>query len=518
MISQLLREFLEDWYGTNQDMFQKAFAFHGSPHPFLPVDYHRTYQYLVYLTVTIMIVFMSSYLIIFWCPNQSFIKLIVITILNILLVLVVPIVQAKGVNIFLGVFNFSFFMGLQGALFKHDRLQASDLNSFEQKYPKMNMFWDIVICTLLVGLPYRATIQCIGHFPTFATHLHGIGIILVSDVCNYLLQEYLPAHFPNSVHLPYLKSLVGCLWTVSALEFAYWLMNIGGDLVGNPLSRKYLHKNPLLSTSMTEFWSVNWNPIVGKLLQDCFYLPVLSMSIFPTWFAAIICFAGSGLFHGIPTIITTESWDHGFALFQFFCCQGLAVALETIILPKALLRDYALFAPKAGSHTSVTNVNNKLVRPKPPVCACAKETTIMNNDRCIQCSQYRSAWNETKSKFWIEVLFLTFIISSGFFFLEDAFANVGVSCLMIASGAMSIPAIIYYHYIQATAKKSFYMRMIGWSWVTLFLLLTMPLFVNPMMAALGMFFNRSYFIGPLVRLVSRCYNDRLYFAVCTISS
>jgi hypothetical protein len=28
-----------------------------------------------------------------------------------------------------------------------------------------------------------------------------------------------------------------------------------------------------LSTSLTEFWGVRWNPIIGKLLQEAFYKP-----------------------------------------------------------------------------------------------------------------------------------------------------------------------------------------------------------------------------------------------------
>jgi hypothetical protein len=334
------------------------------------------------------------------------------------------------------------------------------------------------------------------------------------------MREYIPTHFPSTSHRhQYLITLLGCLWSVSALEFAYWVMNIIGDFVGIPLAPKYLHKNPILSTSITEFWSSNWNPIISRLLQECFYLPILTLQSIPmppAWIAVVVCFTGSGVFHAIPTIITTKSYEHGYTVFQFFFLHGIIVALENVMFTKEWLRGTKLISNNSRSNVMAAT-SKSMLRPVPMPCTCVmdkeqrkeSDSTSWLGDSlsayCPVCLEYRLYWDRTKCLFYLEVLFLIFVISLAYLVTAEFDWRFHVSevMIMLLSGSISLPAIAYFHYIYSSSIKPYRIRLLGWSWVIFILFVTMPLFVDPMMAALGMFFNRSYFVGPLVRFVCK---------------
>ena len=99
---------------------------------------------------------------------------------------------------------------------------------------------------------------------------------------------------------------------------------------------------PWLTTSISEFWSVRWNLVVGALLRDLVYDPILEGRLIRTeatvpkshhplhQVAAVLCtFLASGVMHWavIYYIVRRHAWYN----LASFCIHGVVVVMERLL-------------------------------------------------------------------------------------------------------------------------------------------------------------------------------------------
>lgn len=88
-------------------------------------------------------------------------------------------------------------------------------------------------------------------------------------------------------------------------------------------------RNPLLSTSMTSFWSGRWNAPVSDALRKGVYEPLLRRKISKP-ICSILCFVVSGLAHEAIFLYLGKTDSRG-EWFMFFFLAGLMAGLEQLL-------------------------------------------------------------------------------------------------------------------------------------------------------------------------------------------
>lgn len=178
-------------------------------------------------------------------------------------------------------------------------------------------------------------LQRIHHFqtprlPPMSRILYWLTVMLLADFTMYLVKEWIPIHINVSNQL-LASSVVGGVWVLYSMDIFYCGIISTFDIYGAPLPLEMKHRHPLLSASLSEFWGVRWNPIVGKLLQDSFYKPLRRIKT-SRIVCMIVCFSGSALLHAVPQFISTRDWMDCYMMFGFFFLQGVFLTLELIVL------------------------------------------------------------------------------------------------------------------------------------------------------------------------------------------
>lgn len=94
---------------------------------------------------------------------------------------------------------------------------------------------------------------------------------------------------------------------------------------------KYMLKSltnfPLLSRSLREFWGRRYNQLIGTILRESVFQPVLQYVSYPS-IAALIAFFVSGIMHIHLAYITFEDLRDTFSTMTFFLLNGLACTIE----------------------------------------------------------------------------------------------------------------------------------------------------------------------------------------------
>ena len=103
-------------------------------------------------------------------------------------------------------------------------------------------------------------------YPTSQKLLYLLSVALLSDVCTFLMREWIPSHITLS-NQQIMIALVGGVWVLHAMDLIYCILTIIYGLIGVLFPIELMHCHPLMSSSISEFWGIRWNPIVCKLLQ-----------------------------------------------------------------------------------------------------------------------------------------------------------------------------------------------------------------------------------------------------------
>ena len=165
--------------------------------------------------------------------------------------------------------------------------------------------------------------------PSSPRLLHWMTIGFLVDCCMYIIKEWIPANI-NPENQLLAESVVGGVWVLFSMDMVYCSIISTMDVLGAPLPLEMRHKHPLLSCSLSEFWGVRWNPVIGKQLQDSFYKPLRRLGVSRT-LCVVGCFTGSAFLHAVPQYASTRDWTDCAMMFAFFFLQGVCLLLELAV-------------------------------------------------------------------------------------------------------------------------------------------------------------------------------------------
>ena len=163
--------------------------------------------------------------------------------------------------------------------------------------------------------------------PSTATLVRWSCIILLIDTCTFLICEVVPLCITGAENQRLAIALITGYWIYLSLEYHYTQTIIFYDFIGAPIPMNLRHASPFLSMSLSEFWGIRWNPVIGKLLQTSFYKPFRKQGI-SRILCVLSCFAGSGVLHAYPVYISTRNVRSSAMMGCFFVLMGFIVIIE----------------------------------------------------------------------------------------------------------------------------------------------------------------------------------------------
>lgn len=118
----------------------------------------------------------------------------------------------------------------------------------------------------------------------------------------------------------------GIVLVLAGFEALTAAFRIASGLLGYYAPR--LSHYPLLSRSIAEFWSARWNRVVGQVLRDRVFTPLLHRGpAFAIWATFFI----SAAFHAYLAGIVLRQWLPALAAAAFFLLQPGLLALERVL-------------------------------------------------------------------------------------------------------------------------------------------------------------------------------------------
>jgi len=84
------------------------------------------------------------------------------------------------------------------------------------------------------------------------------------------MREWVPNHIitsSQSNNQDIIIAFVGGVWVLHVMDLMYCASMVFLGFMGVTVPMELRHCHPLLSSSISEFWGIRWNPIVSKLLQ-----------------------------------------------------------------------------------------------------------------------------------------------------------------------------------------------------------------------------------------------------------
>ena len=89
------------------------------------------------------------------------------------------------------------------------------------------------------------------------------------------------------------------------------------------------HSHPLVSTSLREFWSVRWNPVINRLFKEGIFLPLQRYG-YGSFVCMVVAFGGSAALHWFPVMIggyhqQSTTYNNSFNMGVFFLIHGTLV-------------------------------------------------------------------------------------------------------------------------------------------------------------------------------------------------
>lgn len=298
------------------------------------------------------------------------------------------------------------------------------------------------------------------------------------DMSTFLIKEFIPVSIqPTNQY--FFTSLIGGLWVLLAMDFTYCIANIVCDLIGKPIPHIYRHRHPFLSASISEFWGIRWNPIVGKLLQDSFYKPARRRGISRP-LCMIICFAGSAALHAYPQYLSTYSTTDALMMGSFFVVQGCLILIEHALYRLIGMSKYfdehimiKAGGPFTGAHFQWLV---ELVTVTAIVSTCYftidRNLSVMSSAELIVCA------------------LLPFLAISGYALLT-------VHSIVLADSHIHNNRV----FLQVVISK-----IVGWILTLALVVALLPLFCIPVLNAVDTLHPKSYVAGPILRTAMKAWN------------
>ena len=304
-------------------------------------------------------------------------------------------------------------------------------------------------------------------------------VAFLADFATFLIKEFIPESIRYSNRY-FFTSLIGGLWVLLAMDLSYCIANIFCDLVGKPIPFIYRHRHPFLSASISEFWGIRWNPIVGKLLQDSFYKPARRRGLSRP-LCMIICFAGSALLHAYPLYVSTYSFLDAFMMGGFFVCQGFLILIEHGLFSVMGLSKYfdEHIMIKAGG--AYTGAHFQWLVELSTVVAIVS-TSYFIVDRHL---------TSMSSVEWIAFCAIPMISITGYTIFTAH--NIAIADAHINNTRV---------FAQVVASK-----VMGWILTLTWVVLLLPLFCIPVLHAIETLHPKSYIAGPILRTIVKAMTD-----------
>lgn len=404
-----------------------------------------------------------------------------------ILIFIPIILPSKAFRLFLAVLNFLFAMNIVTA----SATVCEKKNNKTTQQGNMLTFFDHL--TLILFLNIRIRVISINNSPvsfpspvcpSLPQATFGFFLLVIGDICNFLSGEWIPVHI-SQPNRNMAIALVGSMWILCALEFAYWFIATMGLITGWRMGRHMYHSNPLLALSISEFWGVRWNPLLGKELQTTFYKPVRKMG-FSRPVAVLACFTGSALLHAYPKTLSSFNWNEATMMFSFFVLQGGLVIAEAY--GKKVYRGF------------VEKLKWSYLPTIPSVAKCeeADETDLEDHLDTI------------RGRFAMEVLFVLTIWSAWYHSFEIGWTLLAASIhtiILVAFMSYVVQVRLSFPAERIAFEKNRLVATIGivMRWLlTLFCILPMmPLFTLPMMSAVDQWGCCSLVVAPLIRTIQK---------------
>ena len=307
--------------------------------------------------------------------------------------------------------------------------------------------------------------------PSLARLAYSLTELLLLDGVLFLLQEVVPTKVSPANRFA-ATALVGGVWVLVAMDLFYSNLIILLQLLGFPIPMQLRHRHPLLSTSLSEFWGTRWNPIICRLLQDSFYKPLRHLGL-PRLACVIACFAGSAILHAWPQYASTFSASDAALTFLFFFGQGLLLSIE-LLATHLWRRVFPTDSEEKNKADAYTRAGFQWLVELNTVCGLLAFFYVT-------LERPASGW----SNLCLSGVILISVVLGILFFLFE----------------VQGPSLF-----RHPGRTLF--SLLGWMWAVGSVVLMLPLFSIPVYHALGTMYDRSYFIGPLVRTLIRAYSEQ----------
>lgn len=367
-----------------------------------------------------------------------------------------------------------------------------------------DQFWPLLKNILLFGVPNqlvdfgpKLTKRI---FPTPIILLHGLICVIFGDLATFLIREWIPYHLPITQQ-GWAIAIFGVLWQISALEYTYWFIRMVCNAFGSPLPIEINHKNPFFSTSLGDFWSNRWNPVIAKQLQESIYKPMRQLGMH-RFFGIIGVFAASAFLHAMPKYLSEPNVQEMSMMYTFFIYQGLCLMLETI----SQLIVYPLL---------------KISPNENPITKSLLKRAHLNNLNEIELQQLKQLYEENAEEgrigFYYEIIFFFVIVISLYLYLtaeKDGGLNYYFLSLEIVLLSILLPYVSkLFHKTasQQTSKSSigksllFFFCAFGWVWTVGCFCFQIHNYITPLLATVSDFSAKSAFVGPLYRTSEKFY-------------
>lgn len=419
----------------------------------------------------------------------------------------------KGVRFLYGIYTFVSFMIVHACIvsrFREENENASkstiDLKTIAMA-SRLNSF--AVILESVVLWPVHMFKAQSPRFP-LKRMIYFLMELLMDDACVYLIKEFIPEHISLSNQLC-ATAIISGVWVLLTLDVFYSGWIIVFDMIGHPMAMQVRHRHPLLSSSLSEFWGVRWNPVVCHLLQESFYKPLRRLGANRVG-CILGCFIGSCVLHALPQYLSTHNLVDLTMMGGFFLCHGVLVLLERLVLEAtgaAHFFDTSIMAKKGGPQLRAHF--QWLVES----LTVASILTILYTFE-MRSSVHKQQRSSTSAQTPLSVLCVGLALGTVTCVLfwntiglaQTPTGSVSVktdpptqspcdptlnsTADSVGTGAQALRSD------PVSARVTAALRMVGWAWTLVAVVCTMPLFSVPVLHTFDSFFSRSVVVGRLV--------------------
>lgn len=399
--------------------------------------------------------------------------------------------------------------------------------------------------------------------PSIKRIVYYFYLLFLIDACLFATYEYIPSHIEGQKRA-FATAVTNGIWVLLLMDLNYQTGILYlKTLTHSELPASFTHSHPLLSLSLSEFWGVRWNPIIMKVLQESFYIPLRKIGAPRVW-AVIGCFAGSAALHCIPQFLASGSSD-AFLMGGFFVIHGGLVVLE--IAWKEMLWGKGMAGTLSSPNLVVTGAHAlSTAPPARPVDAAENSlrcrsglavstatttaaTTVIASSKSKpknkkSKSGKRNAYAENELNLFSDAQWAAELLSAIFAvtLINYSYLDSGpvVAEVVVCVGLLGIVAAIgvlsvHWDRVRAVMSECQYDTRLGWAglwtsgttitgmpisavrskvivtclhilagwaWSLVAVIVTLPMFSIPVFHAMSGLYSRSIVVGGLVRAIS----------------